>query len=79
MGHTSMEMGYKDLAKDFLTQYVTLQPNNPNARDSYGDFLAQIEDYEGAIREYEKAYALSKNYKFALEKAERIRETMTMK
>ena len=79
MGHTSMEMGYEDLAKEFLTQYINLQPNNPNARDSYGDFLAQIEDYEGAIKEYEKAYELSKNYRFALEKAERIRETLAAK
>ena len=79
MGHTTMELGYKDLARDFLTQYVDLQPENPNAHDSYGDFLVQIEDFEAAIKEYEKAYELNKNYKFALEKAERIRKTNKMK
>lgn len=79
MGHTSMELGYKDLANDFLTEYVNLQPNNPNAHDSYGDFLVQIEDYETSIKEYERAYELSKNYKFALEKANRIRKIMAAK
>lgn len=79
LGHTSMELGYQDLAKDFLTNYVDLQPYNPNAYDSYGDFLAEIEDFKGAIKQYEKAYDLSKNYKFSLDKAKRLKETLASK
>jgi len=79
LGHTSMELGRNELAKDFLTQYVKLSPHNPNAYDSYGDFLAKIKDFKGAIKQYEKAYDLSKNYKFALEKAERLKENLAAK
>ena len=79
LGHTSMELGYQSLAKDFLTGYVDLQPHNPNAYDSYGDFLAEIEDFKGAIKQYEKAYDLSENYKFALDKAQRLKETLASK
>ncbi len=79
LGHTSMELGYQELAKDFLTQYVKLSPHNPNAHDSYGDFLVEIKNYKGAIVAYKKAYSLSKNYKFSLEKAERLKEGLASK
>ncbi len=79
LSKTSLELGYIDTAEELLTTYMEKHPRKANAHDSMGDLLTKKKDFEGAIEHYEKAYKISRNYKFSKEKADKLKEQLALK
>lgn len=79
LSKTSLELGYIDTAEELLTTYMEKHPRKANAHDSMGDLLRKKKDFEGAIEHYEKAFKISRNYKFSKEKADKLKEQLALK
>ena len=76
LSSTSLELGYVDAAEVMLEDYLKKFPRKANGYDSMGDLLVVKKDINGAIKNYEKAYSLSKNYKFSKEKADKLKRQL---
>lgn len=74
LAHTSKEMGNMEMAVYYMEEYIQRHPDDADAYDSMGNFLFKSKDYQGAIKNYEKAASLSKKFKSSLTKAEKIKK-----
>lgn len=79
MAQTSQELGYEDLAFDFLTRYMEALPNNPKSHEIMGNYLTGKGEYGKAVEHFKKAYELDPSYSFALEKAKKLRGRFSKK
>ncbi len=74
LAHTSKEMGNMEMAVFYMEEYIKRHPDDADAYDSMGNFLFKSKDYQGAIKNYEKAASLSRKFKSSLTKAEKIKK-----
>jgi tetratricopeptide (TPR) repeat protein len=65
LGYTYLYLSQFDDARIALDKYIELEPNNPNAYDSKGDYYMSIKDYQKAYETFIKAYAINPTWGFA--------------
>lgn len=64
LGYNYMLLGQFDDARIALDKYIELEPNNPNAYDSKGDYYMNIKDYQKAYESFMKANSINPNMDF---------------
>ncbi|MCD4678603.1 MAG: tetratricopeptide repeat-containing glycosyltransferase family protein [Desulfobacula sp.] len=63
MGVLAFHVNQNKIAKEFLTKAIKLTPDNAACYLNMGNVLQQEEDYEGAVKWYERSKALNPNNK----------------
>ena len=72
MGYKYMDLGDYDRAKQHFEIYLRVNPDVPNAYDSYGDYYAEVGDSEKAKEMYMKAYELNNGWTASKAKADAL-------
>ena len=68
LGYAYLTLDQNDNAKVAFDRYIELDPKNPNAYDSKGDYFMFVKKYEKAYESYMKAYYMDPS--FSHDKAE---------
>ena len=66
-------------AGNAFDKYIALLPNDANPYDSKGDYLMELKNYEEAVKMFEKAWEIDKQYTESKAKAEKARSMMPKK
>ncbi len=72
LGYTYLMLKQSDKAEAAFDKYMELEPHNPNAYDSKGDYFMYIKKYDKAYESYMKAHSL--NPAFSGDKAEAAKQ-----
>jgi tetratricopeptide (TPR) repeat protein len=72
LGYVYMSLKKNDEAEVAFNKYIELDPKNPNAYDSKGDFYVYIRDFKKAYESYMKAYSIDTS--FSYEKARKAKQ-----
>ena len=72
MGYKYMDLGDYERAKQHFEIYLRVNPDVPNAYDSYGDYYAEVGDSEKAKEMYMKAYELNNGWTASKAKADAL-------
>ena len=66
IAHTALALTYvqlenRRLATEHFERAVRLEPNNVNVRNAYGTYLCNNRDYDGALRQFDRAISVYEN------------------
>ncbi len=66
IGYIQVELKNYDAAEIAFKKYIELQPESPNAYDSYAEFLLTLGDFDQSLKNYQTAYDKDNKYATAL-------------
>lgn len=80
LGYAYLTLKQPDKAKEAFDKYIELDPNNPNAYDSKGDYYMYVKEYDRAYQSYMKANSMDSSFSGdKAEAAKRLYEESTGK
>jgi Tfp pilus assembly protein PilF len=62
LGYAYLTLKQPDKAKEAFDKYIELDPDNPNAYDSKGDYYMYLKEYEKAYQSYMKANSMDPTF-----------------